>query len=241
MRSSKMSRVTIAAFAALPLALVALGCESSSTSPPSTAPDAQVTPFDAGASDAPVTDGSAATDAGPGVDAADAADTGLPTAAPFATGLGAGGMALADDQIDTHWSVKDAESVVLTSYVKTDPLGFAGTWLAPSATSKFISPFVDTVDPAPAGGTFTYTTTFVLGAEVDLSKVKLVVRYASDNAMTGITVNGTALVGVVAGSYFAFETVTVLTPFVRGTNSVALTVTNTGGPTGMRAELDLTK
>ena len=238
MKSSKMSRVTFAALAALPLALVVVGCESNATSPPSTAPDAQVTPFDAGASDAPLADTSLATDAGPGVDAADAT---LPTTTPFATGLGAGGMPLADDQTDTHWSVKDADNTVLTSYVKTDPLGFSGTWLPPSATSKFISPFVDTVDPAPAGGTFTYSTTFVLGAEVNLSKVKLVVRYASDNAMTGIKVNGTALVGVLAGSYFAFETVTVLTPFVRGANSVALTVTNTGGPTGMRAELDLTK
>jgi hypothetical protein len=227
---------------ALPLTLVAIGCESSSSSSPSTAPDAQVSPFDAGgASDAPATDTSVPADASPGTDAADAADAALTTTLPFATGLGAGGTVLADGQIDPHWTVKDADGAALSAYVKTDALGYEGYWMAPSATSKFLSPFVDTVDPAPAGGTFTYTTTFVLGAEVDPSKVQLVVRYASDNAMTAITVNGTAVAAVTAGSYSAFDTVTVAAPFVMGTNRVALTVANTGGPTGMRAELDLTK
>lgn len=137
--------------------------------------------------------------------------------------------------------MKDADGVALTSYVKTDALGYEGYWLAPSAASKFLSPFIDTVDPAPAGGGFTHTTSFVLGSEVDLSQVQLVVRYASDNAMTAIALNGQAIAEVSAGSYSAFTSVTVTTSFVRGKNSVALTVTNTGGPTGMRAELDLTK
>ncbi len=228
---------------ALSLALVAVGCESGSSSPANNLPDGQVTPFDGGgASDAAVVDSSIVTDASadaPG--AADAADAALTTTLPLATGVGAGGVVLADGQIDPHWSVKDADGAALTSYIKTDALGYEGYWMVPSATSKFISPFVDTVDPAPAGGTFTYTTTFALGAEVDLSQVQLVVRYASDNAMTGITVNGQAVASVAAGSYSAFESVTVTTPFIRGKNSVALTVANTGGPTGMRAELDLTK
>ncbi|MBX3188962.1 MAG: hypothetical protein KF819_18220 [Labilithrix sp.] len=173
-------------------------------------------------------------------DAADAADAAPVTSLPFATGLGANGVALADGQVDPHWTVKDATGAALTSYVQTDALGYIGYWLAPSATSKFISPFVDTVDPT-GSGVFTYATTFVLGPEVSLPDVELVIRYTSDNAMTAITVNGQAVDGVVGGSYSAFETVTVTTPFVRGTNTVSLTVSNSGGPTGMRAELDLTK
>lgn len=237
--------VAAAVLGVVPFVLFALGCESSSSSPPGTVPDAQVTPFDGGGgpSDASVADTSVPVpgDASTGTDAADAADAGLTTILPFATGLGVNGAALADGQTDPHWTVKDGDGAALTPYVKTDALGYEGFWLAPSATSKFISPFVDTVDPAPAGGTFTYTTTFVLGADVDLSKVQLVVRYASDNAMTGISVNGTPVAAVTPGSYSGFDSVTVLTPFVKGANSVALTVANTGGPTGMRAELDLTK
>lgn len=124
--------------------------------------------------------------------------------------------------------------------MQTDALGYPGYWLAPSTTSKFISPYSDTVDPT-GSGTFIYTTTFVLGPEVNLANVQLVIRYASDNQMTGIMVNGEALASVAAGGYNAFESRTITTGFVAGTNTIAFTVANSGGPTGMRAELDLTK
>lgn len=173
-------------------------------------------------------------------DAADAADAAPVTRVPFATGLGANGVALADQQVDPHWTVKDANNVALTTYVQTDALGYPGFWLAPSATSKFVSPFVDTVDPTGMG-IFTFTTTFVLGPEVVLGNVRLVARYASDNQMMAIVLNGQSIGAVNGGGYGAFESVTIMTPFVAGTNTIAFTIGNSGGPTGFRAELDLTK
>ncbi len=192
---------------------------------------------------APVVDATPIPDAADAsvADAADAnaADASATTKLPFATGLGTNGAVLADGQVDPHWTVKDSASNALTSYVKTDALGYPGYWMAPSTTSKFISPFTDTVDPT-SSGTFTYTTTFSLRAGIDAGAVKLVVRYASDNGVTAVTLNGQNLSGVTAGSYSTYTTLTVNTGFTVGTNTVTLVVSNSGGPTGMRAELDLT-
>lgn len=228
---------------AVPAAALAAACDDSSSSP-SPAIDSGAPAYDASRPDAPSPPDASTSDVAAPVDASDgsvdAADAAPLTALPFATGLGANGMPLADGQVDPHWTVKDGNNVALTAYVQTDALGYPGYWLAPSATSKFISPFTDTVDPS-GSGTFTYATTFVLGNEVNLANVSLTIRYASDNAMTAITLNGQALGTVAAGGYSAFESRTETTGFVRGTNTIAFTVTNSGGPTGLRAELDLTK
>jgi len=244
MRLSSLAPALLVALAIVPVIAVA-ACDSGSTSQGTPLPDADVPSSpDTGPSvvDATLPDTSApipdaADDA---VDAADAADSAVATSNPFATGLDATGTPMADGTVDTHWSVKDGAGTVLTSYVHTDALGYPGYWMAPSATSKFISPFVDTVDPS-GNGTFTYTTTFGLGPEVNLAGVQLVIRYASDNQMVGITLNGQTVAGVTAGSYSAFTSVTVTSSFVTGTNTVSFTVGNAGGPTGLRAELDLTR
>jgi hypothetical protein len=163
----------------------------------------------------------------------------LPTTPPFDTGLDNTRVALADGSVDTHWTVKDAMGNALTAYVQTDAQGFVGAWLPPSATSKFLSPFVDTVDPGV--GPFTYTTTFSLATGVNLATTTLTVSYASDNATDSITLNGQAITGVTAGSYSAFVVLPPITgPFVVGTNTISFVSSNSGGPTGFRAELDLT-
>jgi hypothetical protein len=161
------------------------------------------------------------------------------TALPFNTGLDKSRVALADVAVDPHWTVKNGAGKVFTAYVQTDALGFIGYWLAPSATSKFISPFMNTNDGA-AEGPFTYTTTFTLRTGVTLATTSLTVRYASDNATDSISLNGTAVPGVTAGSYGAFITLPIAGPFVEGTNTISFVSSNSGGPTGFRAELDLT-
>ena len=209
-------------------------------------------PAEAGAADA-------ATDATVTVPDA-AADVAPPTTiAPFATGLGTSGTTLANQQVDPHWTVKDSLGNPLTAYVQTDALGYVGYWMPPTTTSKFISPFIDTVDPAPSGGTFTYTTTFSLkagladagapdasgdagtadAADAGPQALTLVIRCAADNQVGSVKVNGQTLPGVVAGSYSAFQTLTFTGPFVTGVNTVEIDVVHTGGPTGLRAELDL--
>jgi hypothetical protein len=140
--------------------------------------------------------------------------------------------------VDTHWTVKDASGKALTAYVQTDALGFAGYWLRPSATSKFLSPFVDTVDPGV--GPFTYTTTFSLANDVNLATTMLSVSYASDNATDSITLNGQAIAGVTAGGYSSFVVLPITGPFVVGPNTISFVSSNAGGPTGFRAELALT-
>lgn len=160
------------------------------------------------------------------------------TKLPFNTGVDNARVALADDALDTHWTIKNAAGLVLPAYVKTDALGYPGFWLAPSATSKFISPFVDTVDNAGAGP-FTYTTTFTLRTGVNLATTTLTVSYASDNATDSITLNGQSIAGVTPGGYGSFVVLPITAPFVVGTNTISFVSSNSGGPTGFRAELDL--
>ena len=162
----------------------------------------------------------------------------FPTTLPFNTGLDKARGALADVAVDMHWTVKDGTGKALTAYTQTDALGYPGLWLAPSATSKFISPFMNTVDPGV--GPFTYTTTFSLGTSVNLATTMLTVSYASDNATDSISLNGQAIAGVTAGSYSSFVVLPITGPFVVGPNTISFVSSNSGGPTGFRAELDLT-
>jgi hypothetical protein len=162
----------------------------------------------------------------------------FPTTLPFDTGLDNARVALADTAVDTHWTVKDASGKALMAYAQTDALGFAGIWMRPSATSKFVSPFIDTVDPGV--GPFTYTTTFSLANDVNLTTTTLAVSYASDNATDSITLNGQAIAGVTPGGDTAFVVLPITGPFVVGPNSISFVSSNTGGPTGFRAELTLT-
>lgn len=218
-----------------PFVLTALACDDSEPAPPVAGVDAGPVGIDSGGGTIPPGDAGkpAVEDAAPDADAAPT------TVMPFATGLDASGAVLADQAVDGHWTVKDAEGNAFSAYAQTDALGYPNYWLAPSATSKFISPFIDTVDPT-GNGTFTYKTTFSLREGVNLAAVSLVIRCTSDNQMKSVMVNGQALPGVVDGSYSSFQTLTATTGFVVGINTVELVVANSGGPTGMRAELDLT-
>lgn len=215
-------------------------CSNDSTSPAPTAPTSTST-IDSGTP--PVTQNDAGSDAVAPVDAGgDANNSAAPvtTTHPFNTGVDANRAALADDAVDTHWTVKDANGTALTAYVKTNAIGFPGAWMAPSATSKFLSPFIDTVDPS-GNGTFTYTTTFTLKTGANLGTAKLKISYASDNEMTAISLNGQAVANVVGGSYSTYEVRELTGTLVVGTNTIAFSASNGGGPTGFRAELELTE
>ena len=166
-------------------------------------------------------------------------DLAYATANPFATGVDAARVALADLAIDPHWTIKNGAGQAFTAYVQTDAKGFVGSWLAPSIASKFLSPFMDTDDTALEGW-FTYTTTFSLRTGVDLPGTLLSVSYANDNAMDSISLNGTAVSGVTGGGYCSFTVLPITGPFLVGTNKIAFVSSNSGGPTGFRAELTLT-
>ncbi len=161
-----------------------------------------------------------------------------PTTLPFNTGLDKNRIALADQVVDTHWTIKDASGNPRMAYAQSNAQGFPGIWLAPSATSKFVSPFVDTVDPGV--GPFTYTTTFSLASDANLAATTLQVSYASDNATSSIALNGTAIAGVTPGGDTAFTVLQITAPIVVGPNTISFVSSNTGGPTGFRAELVLT-
>lgn len=93
-----------------------------------------------------------------------------------------------------------------------------------SAPAPDNSPITSENGNLPAGN-YTFTTTVNLNPYVDLSLVRLYLRVLSvDNAFVGVTVNGTA----------AGIDPTALVGLVLGDNTIAVTILNTGGPTGVR-------
>lgn len=151
-----------------------------------------------------------------------------------ATGLGSDDTPLADGEVDPHWSVRLNGGSELTPYVQTEATGYVGFWMRPSETSKFISPFSDTIDSS-GNGQFIYETAFTL---VDAPAAQdLMIYCASDNEMLSVEVNGNALSGVVGGSYSTFQALAVPADFLTtGANAIEFLVNNSGGPTGFRAE-----
>lgn len=170
------------------------------------------------------------TDAGVDSDASAVVDDGQ----LYATGLGTDGVALPDHEIDPHWSVRWSGGEELTAYVQTEATGYEGFWMRPSSSSKFISPFIDTIDPS-GSGQFIYSTDFVL--ESIPNQEYLAVSTANDNQLVAVTVNGHALDDVGAGSYSSFQVLNVPAEHLAtGNNVLEFTVGNSGGPTGFRAE-----
>ena len=157
------------------------------------------------------------------------AESALAIAGLFSTGVNALGVPLAIGVVDPHYA--------LTS---TDP-GFpgpnavtvvpAGGWTGNTATSKWIS-----IQPSTTGlanAAYTYTTTFPL-AGVNPASATVSGKWSCDDSCA-LLLNGSQVAVNSAPAWGAVASFTVPagSPFVVGTNTLAVVVTNTtGGPTG---------
>lgn len=149
----------------------------------------------------------------------------------FNTGVDALGNSLADNAIDTHYTVNGG-----TAYAATSAGGHPiGPWLGDSVTSAWIAPATDT--NGVLDGTYTYTTTFDLTG-IDLTTALISGRLSSDDRLTGITINGNAAaVPAVTTSFTFWTNFSVNSGFVAGLNTLSFSVLNNGGgPTGLRVE-----
>ena len=159
------------------------------------------------------------------------ADVGL-----YSTGVGNGGLPLATGMTDPHYTVSGASGA---AYAVDDAAGYVGYWLAPSSTSKWLTPRIDAGgfagDGDPAGADYLYTTHFDLSG-IDLTTASLSGLAAADNAITEIFLNG-APIGFAAVGYGSLSGFAIASGFVPGLNVLAFAVSNYNGPTGFRAEL----
>ena len=176
------------------------------------------------------------------------------------SGLGVDGVLLANGQVDPHFKLivnPDNNNGSDTVYVQSN---LPGSWLANSATSKWIGPRANSANaagvlnslgnPSDAGagdGVYVYRTSLDLTG-FDLSTVLISGKWGSDNSGVKIRVNGTDVgfpntVGVTFQILVPFSISNTTFPglLTTGVNTVDFYVTNAdltpvGGFTGLRIQ-----
>ena len=156
----------------------------------------------------------------------------------FNTGLSANGSSiLPTGAIDTHFTVTGPGYSNAPTYAVNDALGFAGVWLAPSSTSKWITPLVTSdFGGDVSAGSYTYTTTFDLTG-FNPTTGSLSGAAGADNEITSISINGAAVAFPSGVGYSSLAPFITSGSFVAGINTLRIVVNNFGGPSGLRAEL----
>ncbi len=168
----------------------------------------------------------------------------LPVA--FGTGVDASGALLADAAVDPHYKMTVSPD---PTYVGPDavainnvwPIAPAGPWLANGPGSRWIGPQPDqTAAGGNYAGDYTYETTVDLTG-YDVTKVKLVGGWASDNGGLDILLNGTSL-GLTNPGFGSLNPFTITSGLVAGKNTLAFVMNNAAGdtelnPTGLRVDL----
>ncbi len=142
--------------------------------------------------------------------------------------------------VDLHWTLAETEG---PAYVSGQNGVFPiGPWLAEDAVSRWLTPTPlagNSLDPT-ADGTYSYTLAFSLDGYKP-GTASLAGRFAADNEVLGITLNGVTISGIGGG----FDRWTIFSSaggsFVSGINLLTFRVSNfgqaDGNPSGLRVEL----
>jgi PEP-CTERM motif len=116
-----------------------------------------------------------------------------------------------------------------------------GSWIADNSTSRWIGPTnngADSFNPT-SDGLFAYGLTFQIGSGFNPATASFLGRFAVDNRIDSITLNGTTLAAN-GGSFGSWTSFGANSGFVRGANVLTFNVRNTaqatGNPTGLRVE-----
>ena len=157
-------------------------------------------------------------------------NTGVDNAHVSVTGVG---------NADQHWSLGIESAAYVSGQNGVFPIG---PWLAEDATSRWVTPSptaADSFDPTVAG-IYTYTLHFSLDGYKP-GTAALSGRFAADNEVTGITLNGQTITGS-GGSFTSWTAFNASgAAFQSGLNTLSFTVKNyasaSGNPTGLRVEL----
>ena len=164
----------------------------------------------------------------------------------YNTGVDGGGAALADNAVDSHWTLSGtgaADTQGPDAIVATSAGGFPiGPWMGDSATSAWITPAEDTNGPGATDGTanYLYTTTFTTPGD---GQVAFSGQQSADNGVVAFDVDG------IAGTYTpvgfnAWASFDILVDVTGTDHTLTFTVHNgTGeanpdGPAGFRAEFN---
>ncbi len=156
----------------------------------------------------------------------------------FGTGVDGSGQPLATGAVDTHFTVTGGGYTAAPTYAVNDAENYLGYWMAPSSTSKWITPLVSNGAGGSVAATqFTYTTQFDLTGWLPASGW-LKGSVAADNSISSVLINGQDIGFTSSGysGYSSFSNFTINNGFVAGLNTLSIVVSNQGGPSGLRAE-----
>jgi hypothetical protein len=149
------------------------------------------------------------------------------------SGQTAGGSVSTGTVVDANW--------VLAGGTAWNSTSINSRWLANNATSRWLTPASngnESFDPA-ADGVYTYSLSFDLtGFAADTAA--FTGRFAVDNQVTQILLNGTPISQAGPGSFNSWSGFSADSGFLGGFNTLAFTVRNFrqngGNPTGLRVE-----
>ena len=153
----------------------------------------------------------------------------------FNTGVDNAGNALSGNVVaDSHYDITahSAFGVSLLGDAFTVGSGFPiGPWVGNSSDSRWIGTGQNSSN-GPL--TLTFSTTFTLGLDADLSSVSISALGGVDDVLTGIDLNGIST-GVNFSGFTSLTSFSINSGFVHGINTLDFNVLNSGGgPTGLR-------
>ncbi|HZO83702.1 MAG TPA: hypothetical protein VFC26_00685, partial [Verrucomicrobiae bacterium] len=132
----------------------------------------------------------------------------------FNTGVDDTGAVLADNAVDTHYTITVNPDGGLPDAIVEDSTRFpivAGPWMANSTTSKWIGPRFFTEQAA--GGDYTYSLTFDLTG-LDPASAIITGQWTSDNTGPDILINGVSTGNSNPGSFGIYSAFTISTGFI---------------------------
>jgi len=156
----------------------------------------------------------------------------------YNTGVDASGTAVTGNGADSHWTLNGGAAYTGGTN-GTFPIG---PWLAETSTSRWLTPSANAADSfnPSADGIYRYTETFSLTG-LKAATATLSGRFASDNTIDAVLLNGTAITGS-GGSFQSFTTFNSTGgTFNAGVNTLTFVLRNFaqngGNPTGLRVEV----
>ena len=155
----------------------------------------------------------------------------LPIVDLFNTGVGVSGVLLpgGDGVTDPHYVVSgpgtggpvSAQTYKHPSYFADGPIS---RWISSSANGF------------PGNGTFVFQTSFTLAPLFNPAATSISVLCATDNLLSGVTLNGSAVTGDCDGFAAFAPAFNITSGFVAGVNTLAFSVVDLGPPMAFRAE-----
>lgn len=160
----------------------------------------------------------------------------------YNTGVDATGNVLSDYGIDTHYSITSPTGYIATAVpVDGYPIG-TPWWVANSSQSRWIGPASPSNSNSygPDGGLMTFSTSFSIANEADLSSVQVSGLIAADDTVSDVLLNGTSFGSIFSG-FTTLQPFSLTSGFRAGTNTLDFVVQNSTGfgnanPTGLRIE-----